>query len=167
MVKNTFLNLPPEKKARITKALLTEFSRVPLSQAQVSNIIKEAQIARGAFYKYFTDITDAYDYLYQLALKDLHQNLNFQGALSVDEYLNRIRTFLAGSKASPYYELIRLSMTKNEYFLNLRTTLPTQNYRVWAIATLCHEAIFDCLLDPSEQELYLTRLEKALKLVIP
>ena len=59
MPSQTFLNLKPEKQARIYAALLTEFSAYPLAKAQVARIVKEAQIARGAFYKYFADLNDA------------------------------------------------------------------------------------------------------------
>ena len=51
MVSQTFKNLAPLKKERITAALLTEFSTYPLKDAQVARIVKDAQIARGAFYK--------------------------------------------------------------------------------------------------------------------
>lgn len=46
MPSQTFLNLKPEKQARIYAALLTEFSAYPLAKAQVARIVKEAQIAR-------------------------------------------------------------------------------------------------------------------------
>ena len=62
MVKQTFFNLPDEKKQRVTTALLHEFSNHPLPDAQVARIVTEAEIARGAFYKYFDDLTDAYAY---------------------------------------------------------------------------------------------------------
>lgn len=67
MVKETFTNLDEHKKQRVTQALLHEFSQHSLADAQVARIVKEANIARGAFYKYFTDLTDAYLYLYQIA----------------------------------------------------------------------------------------------------
>ena len=39
-------------------ALKKEFSRVPLKDALVSNIIIDAQIPRGSFYQYFDNIED-------------------------------------------------------------------------------------------------------------
>lgn len=162
MVKSTFLNLPAEKQARITQALLHEFSRVPLATAQVAPIIKQAQIARGAFYKYFTDLTDAYQYLYQLALADIHQDLNFSKALTAKDYIQLITNFLSGTKNSPYYDFIRLSVTQNDYFLRLHSPMKQLASKDWAVATLCHEAIFACFFEPEHQGLYLARLEEAL-----
>ena len=68
MVKQTFLNLPEEKRQRVTDAVFHEFSNYALTDAQVARIVKEANIARGAFYKYFDDLTDAYLYVYRQAI---------------------------------------------------------------------------------------------------
>lgn len=53
MPSSTFTNLPSAKRERIRAALLAEFSQHSLADAQVARIIAAAQIARGAFYKYF------------------------------------------------------------------------------------------------------------------
>ena len=57
MPSRTFQNLKDEKKQRVTAALLTEFSQHSLPDAEVARIIKQAGISRGAFYKYFPDLT--------------------------------------------------------------------------------------------------------------
>ena len=71
MPSTTFENLNLQKKELITNALLTEFSQHSLASAQVARIVKQAGIARGAFYKYFTDLTEAYQYLYQVAILEI------------------------------------------------------------------------------------------------
>lgn len=63
MPKATFYNLPDEKKMTLIGALKTEFSRVPLFEASISNIVKEAGIPRGSFYQYFEDKEDAFFFL--------------------------------------------------------------------------------------------------------
>lgn len=63
MPKATFYNLSDDKKALLIKAIKKEFSRVPLYEASISNIIKDANIPRGSFYQYFLDKEDAYFYL--------------------------------------------------------------------------------------------------------
>ena len=50
MPSSTFEHLSEKKKNTIILALLHEFSKVSLSKAQVAPIVKEAEIARGAFY---------------------------------------------------------------------------------------------------------------------
>lgn len=58
MPKETFLNLPEEKKKKIIKAAQNEFERVPLEQASIKNIVENAGIARGSFYQYFESKED-------------------------------------------------------------------------------------------------------------
>ena len=69
MVKQTFKNLPSAKRRRIEAVLLEEFSTYPLADAKVSHIVKNANIARGAFYKYFDDLIDAYVYIRVVLVK--------------------------------------------------------------------------------------------------
>ncbi|MFS0750117.1 TetR/AcrR family transcriptional regulator [Oceanobacillus sp. 1P07AA] len=66
MPKVTFFNLPDEKRNKLMEAAEKEFSRVPLSQASISNIVKSACVARGSFYQYFENKEDAFYYLLKL-----------------------------------------------------------------------------------------------------
>ncbi len=63
MPSKTFFNLKEEKKERIEKALVHEFSKRSFEQTSITNIIKEAKIPRGSFYQYFEDKKDAMKYL--------------------------------------------------------------------------------------------------------
>lgn len=53
MPTSTYYNLNPIKKERIENAVKKEFSRVPLIDMSVKNIVNDANIARGSFYQYF------------------------------------------------------------------------------------------------------------------
>ena len=63
MPKRTFFNLPEHKKDHLLHAAKEEFSRVPLSEASIANIVKTAGIPRGSFYQYFEDKEDVFYYL--------------------------------------------------------------------------------------------------------
>lgn len=63
MPKQTFFNLKEDKKEKIEKALIKEFSRNSFEKASISNIILEANIPRGSFYQYFEDKEDAIYYI--------------------------------------------------------------------------------------------------------
>ncbi|WLV24482.1 TetR family transcriptional regulator [Aciduricibacillus chroicocephali] len=63
MPKPTFFNLAESKRDKLMEAIHTEFSRVPLNEASISNIVKEADIARGSFYQYFSGKEDAFLYM--------------------------------------------------------------------------------------------------------
>lgn len=69
MPKQTFFNLPENKRALLIEAAEKEFTRVPLFEASIANIIKTANIARGSFYQYFEDKEDLYFYLLDQKLK--------------------------------------------------------------------------------------------------
>ena len=62
MIKPTLTNLGPTKQENLKRALFLEFSQQPLLDAKVANIVKQAGISRGAFYMYFDDIYDAYQW---------------------------------------------------------------------------------------------------------
>ncbi len=65
MPKATFFNLPEKKRHSLIKAMELEFSRVPVFEASIANIVKTAGISRGSFYQYFEDKEDAYYYILQ------------------------------------------------------------------------------------------------------
>lgn len=75
MAKQTFLNLNEEKRKIVEESLKKEFSRVPLKDALVSNIVKCAKIPRGSFYQYFNDIDDAFYYVIGQYSKDIKKTL--------------------------------------------------------------------------------------------
>lgn len=75
MPTKTFFNLREEKRQRIEKALITEFSKGSFEQASITNIIKEANIPRGSFYQYFVDKKDAIKYLIEKFVLSDHERI--------------------------------------------------------------------------------------------
>ncbi|MBA1434384.1 TetR/AcrR family transcriptional regulator [Bombilactobacillus bombi] len=131
MVSTTFLNLKDDKRQRIMRALLTEFSHYPLPQAQVARIVEQAQIARGSFYKYFTDLIDAYVYVLRKALVQIHSNLSEELKLtsqdSLMDFCNYTSSFALQLKKSPCREFYRLFWQENQYYLQTQgIKLPTE-----------------------------------------
>ncbi len=53
MPKDTFFNLPPDKRARIADAAIDEFAEKGYTGASISRIVAKARIAKGSFYQYF------------------------------------------------------------------------------------------------------------------
>lgn len=173
MPSQTFLNLPTEKQQKITLALLHEFANYPLAQAQVSRIVKKAQIARGAFYKYFTDLNDAYLYLYKVAMQEIHTNLkhapkdsNSPDALS-KFYLSEIKNFLNESQTSSYADFIKMHLLENEISLrSLQAPEPETDAIKWSIAVLSHQTIRDCYRYPAQQEVILARVSPIIQAIL-
>lgn len=71
--KPTFFNLTIEKQELLLDAAKKEFSRVPLYEASISNIIKDAGIPRGSFYQYFDDKEDLFFFLIEGESKRVYE----------------------------------------------------------------------------------------------
>ena len=118
MAKQTFLNLPEDKKNTIIASLKKEFSRVALKDALVSNIVKEAKIPRGSFYQYFEDIDDAYYYLIEEYSKNIKKyliedliNNNGDIILSYRHLYIYILDMIEDKNNKDYFEKIFLNMS--------------------------------------------------------
>lgn len=69
MPKDTFLNLPEEKRQMLIQLSMREFAEKPYALASVTNIVHQAGIAKGSVYQYFEDKRDLYFYLVDLAVQ--------------------------------------------------------------------------------------------------
>lgn len=76
MPKQTFYNLSTEKQKKIIKSARKEFSRVPLAEASIQNIVQDADIARGSFYQYFEDKEDLFEYIVEEVAINLIKKFN-------------------------------------------------------------------------------------------
>lgn len=162
MVLPTFEHLPLEKQQRIKTALLTEFSQYPVADAQVARIVVNAQIARGAFYKYFRDLKDAYRYIFDVAMQEIHTQLPIAKSDSEDRYYQATRDFLYGVVDSEYQNLIKLHYQFNEGLIG-SARLPEQGDAIsWAVGTLCHQTIRMGILHPDQMDDGLQQLKIAL-----
>ncbi len=164
---SNFENLPQPKKDRITAALLTEFSDHSLAEAQVARIVTGADIARGAFYKYFADLTDAYQYLYGVALTHIHHEFGRPtgAAFNPDSYYEAVASFVDHVAASPYDQLIKRHYRENESLLPTRALPEDLPVADWAAMTLSHATIKEIMLQPDQQNTALARFRQALTLL--
>lgn len=51
--KQTFMNLPPQKRAGIVHAAVCEFARHGYQRASLNNVVKQLGISKGSLYQYF------------------------------------------------------------------------------------------------------------------
>ncbi len=70
MPKPTFFNLPDTKRQIIIDYAIAEFASHDYDSASISNMVKQAKIAKGSFYQYFEDKRDLYLYLVDLAAQE-------------------------------------------------------------------------------------------------
>jgi len=94
MPKATFINLNEEKSKRVTKILVDIFYNKNVSQVTVSEIVDALGMSRGAFYKYFSDIYDAYYTIVKTCAAEVHAGIMYfikenehQFLLGIEQYL--------------------------------------------------------------------------------
>ena len=63
MPKQTFHNLPTEKREKIINAAIAEFAEFGLENASTNRIVANSGIAKGSFYQYFADKLDVFNHL--------------------------------------------------------------------------------------------------------
>jgi AcrR family transcriptional regulator len=94
MPKQTFFHLSKDKQETLIHAAKQEFSRAPLHEASIANIIKSAGIPRGSFYQYFDDKEDLFYYLLnQLAEKNNQRFISVLNEKNGDLFETFIATF--------------------------------------------------------------------------
>jgi AcrR family transcriptional regulator len=68
--KDTFFNLPEDKRTLICDVALDEFADYPFDQASINRIVANSGIAKGSFYQYFDDKKDLFLYLMGLIAEE-------------------------------------------------------------------------------------------------
>jgi len=63
MPKDTFFNLPEEKRLLIESAATDEFGEYGFDNASINRIVAAAGIAKGSFYQYFEDKVDLFKHM--------------------------------------------------------------------------------------------------------
>lgn len=84
--KDTFFNLPEEKKKKIIDAAIDEFSKYSFHKARITAIADKAGIAKGSFYQYFEDKKDLYKYLMELLVEKKLSYINQDMMTNKDKY---------------------------------------------------------------------------------
>ena len=91
MPKDTFLNLPEDKRRRILSLAIEAFAEDDYKNVSISELVRRAGIAKGSFYQYFEDKQDLYLHLIDLAGQEksrfLAENPPPEDAAGTFEYL--------------------------------------------------------------------------------
>ena len=124
MPKQTFFNLPEEKRQKLLAAVRAEFSRVPFEEVSINQIIHLAGIPRGSFYQYFENKQDVLLFLLSeyrnRMLRQVEQSLaRSEGDLFVMllDLLDLTHDFLSDRANSSFCRNIFSDVRKNIEFL--------------------------------------------------
>lgn len=98
MPKQTFFNLPEEKRKMIIDTALDEFGSQPYSNASLSRIVARAGIAKGSMYQYFEDKKDLFVYLLELAAGEKLAYIQQEVDPNAEFFTACEQTILAGTR---------------------------------------------------------------------
>jgi AcrR family transcriptional regulator len=70
MPKQTFFNLPDEKRRIIVDTAVDEFAEYGFEAASINRIVANSGIAKGSFYQYFTDKMDLFKHLIDILAQE-------------------------------------------------------------------------------------------------
>lgn len=122
MPKKTFFHLSEEKQHRLLEAASIEFSRTPLKEASIANIVKLAEIPRGSFYQYFEDKEDLYYYYFESLRQDSKKNIEkcikeangdlFDGMTT---YFSKMIFEVLTGEHAPFYQNLFMNMDDQAY----------------------------------------------------
>ncbi|WP_261806529.1 TetR/AcrR family transcriptional regulator [Lapidilactobacillus luobeiensis] len=129
MPKETFLNLPATRQKEIEQLLLEIFYNRPVSQVKVTEIVERMEMSRGAFYKYFEDLNDAYHYTLAQNSKIIRHDILRSIDENQEDFFAGIEHYLAWcGKLKPntrYWRRINL-LTRSNAELAVREIQPGQ-----------------------------------------
>lgn len=118
MPKETFFNISKEKQQWILEILLDTFYDQHISQVKVSEIVEAMGMSRGAFYKYFQDLEDAYTFTVRNYSNQVHGDIIGSINRNRDHFFLGIEEYLAWcgqlSKDSSYWRSIKLLTRAND-----------------------------------------------------
>ena len=96
--RQTFLNLPEDKRDRITAVAVNEFATRGYAGASINRMIGRLQIAKGSIFQYFGDKRGLFTYVFDVAMEMVKDYLRaVRDATAEEEITERLnRTLTAG-----------------------------------------------------------------------
>lgn len=94
MPKETFHNLPTEKRDLVVRCAYEEFARRDYRSASLSRVVERAGIAKGSVYQYFENKLDLYRYLIRIATERKLEYLADHPDVAEGGFFDRLRAIV-------------------------------------------------------------------------
>lgn len=91
MIDDRFKQLSHEKQERILNAAIKEFAQYGFKNASTNEIVREAGIAKGSLFQYFTNKTNLYLYLYEYLTQQILREIEQKNVLQERDIFIRHR----------------------------------------------------------------------------
>ena len=129
MPKDTFFNLPDEKRQRVIEAAIDEFAKRSFHDARVTAIAEKAGIPVGSFYQYFEDKKDLFKYIIKLIADEKIAYIN--------------QDMIANMQRYGFFQLLRETYASGFLFAKERPQLVAIGLSLWNDKALSHEVYGD------------------------
>lgn len=135
MPKETFYNLNETKQNKIDDILLNIFAKNNIATISVSQIVNEMQMSRGAFYKYFTDLFDAYQYITSKAMIYIHKGILAEIHNNDYHLYQGLRSYVLkfarlNNEDLLYKYFILLNNVQNDDLISLPSSLDIEDWQI-------------------------------------
>lgn len=131
MPKQTFFNLPDNKRNHIIQVSIEEFSKAPFQNISINHLIQCMGIPTGSFYQYFDDKKDLYFYILSFYIDALLKESNSKNKkidlLDNQKNIHAIELFSNMESQLPKYQ---------EIFVDNFSKAPIQIKRDWTFDKL-------------------------------
>ena len=120
MPKQTFLNLPEEKRATFIEIALEEFAHNDYNTASISKIVEKAGIAKGSLYQYFKDKQDLFLYLLEYANQVMLEHIRQSPPPSPNaDFFDTLRWQMTASVSASYTYPVHSKLAMKAYTASL------------------------------------------------
>jgi len=110
--KQTFLNLPKEKREHIMKLAVKGFADFGYEKFSISRLVTDAGIAKGSFYQYFEDKDDLYEHVLDRLFEE-------QKKLLTDDQKQRLMQLNLTQFIRALYHSLADQMLSREYYIKI------------------------------------------------
>lgn len=86
MPKDTFFNIPEQKRDRVIDAAINEFSERSYHRSRITAITDNAGISKGSFYQYFEDKKDIFKYIIDVIVNKKLEYINHDMMKNMKDY---------------------------------------------------------------------------------
>ena len=91
MPRETFYNLPDEKRKRIEAAAIQEFKEYSYDTSSINRIVENSEISKGSFYQYFEDKKDLYKHIISIIAE---KKLEYMSPILMNPFKHDIFTLI-------------------------------------------------------------------------
>lgn len=149
MPKQTFFNLPEEKRNHIIEVSIDEFTKAPYQNISINHLIRSMNIPTGSFYQYFEDKKDLYFYILSFYIDGI-----LEESIQEDKKFDLLNSDYSVQAMDVFSSVKEKMKNYQEIFIDNFEKAPLQIKRDWTFDVLIggkYMALYDYSFFDNEQ----------------